>query len=331
MKIDFKTITLLIFLALGLLLISPLIDAVVLALLGSFILHPIRKRLDKYTKNRFKSTAIIVGVLLLFLLTFLIYSSYFLFTFLNSFYSESLSLEDKLSETLNKYGLSGIGPALSGFVLNSVNNMVITQETAKWFLISLLKLAVGLYILFFLLAEQEKVKSSVSEFVDYLTPKNVKKNVKSFLVILEEVYRSFFIRYILAAIIVGALAYLGFFLTNTPFALLLAMLCALGALLPILTTYLIYIPASIWHIYVGHIWQGVFLFFYGGIFLSILPTFYIIPMLTSKGSDIHPALVLISLIAGPMLFGPMGLIYGPFIAGIVQTIYNYYLKEKVRE
>ena len=55
---------------------------------------------------------------------------------------------------------------------------------------------------------------------------------------------------------------------------------------------------------------------------------YIRPALTSRYVDVHPLILLIGFLAGPLVFGIVGLILGPFFLGVTYAILKTYKEER---
>ena len=63
-----------------------------------------------------------------------------------------------------------------------------------------------------------------------------------------------------------------------------------------------------------------------GFFLSTVDM-YIRPMLSSHYAEIHPLILLIGFLSGPLVYGIVGFIIGPLILGITYTVLDCYRKE----
>ena len=54
---------------------------------------------------------------------------------------------------------------------------------------------------------------------------------------------------------------------------------------------------------------------------------YIRPALSSHYADIHPLILLIGFLAGPLVYGIVGFIVGPLILGITYAVLDSYRNE----
>ncbi len=133
---------------------------------------------------------------------------------------------------------------------------------------------------------------------------------------------------VLQALVIG----IGCLIFGVPNPALCAVLVALVALFPGVGPSTIWIPATIYLFFFGgnfpYAWIGFMiycpiLFTYNDTFLG--------PKLIHKGSNIHPLLILFSILGGILGFGPEGIILGPAILAFLFTlirVYQDYVKEK---
>ena len=58
-----------------------------------------------------------------------------------------------------------------------------------------------------------------------------------------------------------------------------------------------------------------------------LSDMYIRPAIAGKYAEIHPLILLIGFLSGPLVYGIVGFIIGPLILGITYTVLDNYRKE----
>lgn len=76
----------------------------------------------------------------------------------------------------------------------------------------------------------------------------------------------------------------------------------------------------------GNYVRGILVLLFGfGLSLSDM---YIRPALSGKYVDIHPLILLLGFMAGPLVFGLVGFILGPLILGITYAVIKAYKEEK---
>jgi predicted PurR-regulated permease PerM len=124
---------------------------------------------------------------------------------------------------------------------------------------------------------------------------------------------------ILVALIQGILTAVGLWLFGFDRAILWGVIAALGALVPGVGTAIVFIPAIIYLIVSGTY------FIAGGVAIWAMLAVGLIdnilgPYLMSRGNPLHPFVILLSVLGGIALMGPIGFIIGPVIASLFTVL-----------
>ncbi len=128
---------------------------------------------------------------------------------------------------------------------------------------------------------------------------------------------------VLVAILQGLLAGIGFAIFGIPRPILWGTIGALGALLPGLGTVTIMVPGIIYLFYIGHVTAAIGLAIWAGLCILVVDNF-ISPYLMSRGNNLHPFVVLLSVLGGISLFGPVGFIIGPVMVSLFLVLIEIY-------
>ncbi len=131
--------------------------------------------------------------------------------------------------------------------------------------------------------------------------------------------KAVFFGQILTSLIQGVLGGIGFFIAGLPGVVLWAGLMAVLSLLPVVGAFLVWLPAALYLLATGDIWQGVFLIAWGAIVVSQIDNF-VRPKLIGDRADIHPLFVLIGVLGGVAAFGFIGLFLGPLMVGVAVSV-----------
>ncbi len=128
---------------------------------------------------------------------------------------------------------------------------------------------------------------------------------------------------VLVAIIQGILAAIGFALFGVNQAILWGTVAALGALLPGIGTLGIMVPAVLYLLYMGQIFGAV------GLSIWAIATVIVVdnilsPYLMSRGNNLHPFIILLSVLGGVTIFGPIGFIVGPVMVSLFMVLLELY-------
>lgn len=131
--------------------------------------------------------------------------------------------------------------------------------------------------------------------------------------------RAVFVGQILTSAIQGALGGIGFFIAGLPGAILWAGVMAILSLLPVVGAFIVWVPAAIYLLAVGDVWQAVFLTIWGVVLVSQVDNF-VRPKLIGDRASIHPIFVLLGVLGGVAAFGFIGLFLGPLMVGVTIAI-----------
>lgn len=138
--------------------------------------------------------------------------------------------------------------------------------------------------------------------------------------------RAVFVGQILTSIIQAMVGGVGFLIVGLPGVVLWTAVMAILALLPVVGAFLVWLPAAIFLLVQGKIWQGVFLLVWGGLVVSNIDNF-VRPMLIGRSSGIHPLFVLVGVLGGVAAFGFIGLFLGPVLVGVTVSVLKVWEEE----
>lgn len=174
------------------------------------------------------------------------------------------------------------------------------------------KFALSFVALFYFLRDGDKLKKHVIA----LTPWSKEKDE---LVIhsLRSSIRSVVIGSLAVALIQGLLTGLSFAITGVPNPTLWGTLAAVCALIPGVGTAIVWIPAVIFLFVTdpsGWPWIAQLL---TSVFLVGLIDNFLAPIIMEKGINIHPLLILFSVLGGIQFFGPEGFLLGPLVLSLL--------------
>jgi predicted PurR-regulated permease PerM len=131
-----------------------------------------------------------------------------------------------------------------------------------------------------------------------------------------------FLSTFLVALAQSILVAIAFFIVGLP-AFFPAIATALLSMIPFFGAWLIWVPASIYLLVTGHIWQGIFMIIFGATIISTVDNVIRMYMINGK-AEVHPIFVLFSVLGGISLFGFWGIIIGPLLISLAVTILNIY-------
>jgi len=121
----------------------------------------------------------------------------------------------------------------------------------------------------------------------------------------------------------AALGALAFFIAGLQGALIWGLVMFVLTLLPAFGCSLVWFPAGMLLLLSGKVWQGIFMLSFGFFVISTIDNF-LRPIIVGKESQIHPLLILFSMLGGIVVFGPSGFIIGPIIVSLLLAFWEMY-------
>ncbi|HLD70416.1 MAG TPA: AI-2E family transporter [Negativicutes bacterium] len=126
------------------------------------------------------------------------------------------------------------------------------------------------------------------------------------------------------AIIQGLVATLGFMIFGVPNAILWGSATMVVALVPGVGTALVMVPAVLFLFFSGKLFAALGLLIWGVIAVGLIDNF-LGPKLLGRGAQLHPLLVMLSVLGGIGFFGPIGLLLGPIAMSLLLALIDIYL------
>lgn len=128
---------------------------------------------------------------------------------------------------------------------------------------------------------------------------------------------------ILIALIQGTLTAFGLWMFGFERFVLWGTVAAFGALIPSVGTSIVIIPSVIYLAVTGEYVNMILLIIWGSTAVGLIDNL-LGPYLLSRGSHIHPFLMLISVLGGIAYFGPIGFIVGPVMVSLLLVLLELY-------
>lgn len=321
-----KYFALLIIIVLGLSIIYMLkgfLTPIFAALILSFLLYPIYKIIFGKVKNEIGSALIVIISLIVLLLIPLSAVAGVLLGEINNFDLK----DDKLnSYETNLKAFTGKDLAVKENVLK-VETWI--KDEAKAILPKLvsitsnfmLSLFIMCFIIFYLLIQKEFF---LKEFISLMPFSN-----EGSMTLLNEsgnIARAVVIGQVITAFIQGLLGMFAFVLVGIESAFFWGIIMMILSLIPVVGAFLIWLPAGLFLLLEGFIWQGVFVLVWGAIVVSQADNL-IRPKLVNKFANIHPIETFLGIFMGIATFGLIGIIVGPLFISLFKLVVMTYRDE----
>jgi len=128
---------------------------------------------------------------------------------------------------------------------------------------------------------------------------------------------------LVVAIIQGTLSGLAFWLLGVPGALLWAVLTVVMAMIPAFGAVLVWAPIAVYLAISGHWVKAILLGVWGGGVVSLIDNI-LYPILVGTRIRQHTAAILISILGGVTFFGITGIILGPVLFTVSETLLEFW-------
>jgi predicted PurR-regulated permease PerM len=245
--------------------------------------------------------------------------------------SDALTLKDKTLTLATSYSLP-IGTTNPTELIHKidVNNLVkqissATTLIAKYIYQGMSQLLFTLFITFFCLyyffKDNDKL---ITKILDLSPLKNSheRKLLKNFI----DISRATLKGSLVIAAVQGFLTTVLFVFTGVSSAVLLGIVATLFALIPMIGTAIIWIPAGIIMLIMGNIWQGVTILLFGAIVIGMIDNI-LRPQLVGNSTSLHPLIIFLSTLGGISFFGLTGFLLGPVTAVLFLNLLDIYKAE----
>ncbi|PIN90817.1 hypothetical protein COU60_00550 [Candidatus Pacearchaeota archaeon CG10_big_fil_rev_8_21_14_0_10_34_76] len=302
---------------LAFLVIRPILLSIITGLILAYAFNPLYIKVKKVLREK-NTSAFIVGLLVLliiiiplwFLIPLLIQQVFDAFTslkgvdvanFVQRFFPiDSARIQVDITNAIINF-IAGI----TNTSLSALADFLLELPTI------LLNLAVVIFVFFFALRDQDKLK----EFVSGISPLRKDKEkilVKQF----KDLTSSIIFGQIIIGIIQGVATGIGLLVAGVPNALLLTLFATGASIIPIIGPWLIWVPAAIYLLSIGNTTAAIIFAIYSAVVVSSIDNF-LRPYIVARKTKSSSVVVLIGMIGGLFVFGILGLILGPLILSYV--------------
>jgi len=307
--------------------VSPFLGALALAAIIATVCYPLYIRVLRTIPRRNRSVAAFVSVLLIACTIFipLLALSYVLFVEAAGFYDTLNQQDGGLSSTVQtlerniesmfpgaSLDITSYAQAGAGWLASHMG--AIFAGTASTILLLFIML-VGLY--YMLKDGPELVRRAVR-----LSPLPDEQD-EHILAKLSLSVRSVVVGTLAVAVIQGIATALGFYIFGVSHPVLWGSVAAIGALIPGVGTSVVFLGAIIVTVLEGTYGAAIGLAVWGAFGVGLIDNF-LGPYLMSRGVQLHPFAVLLAVLGGVVLFGPIGFLVGPVALSFFVVLLELY-------
>jgi predicted PurR-regulated permease PerM len=172
---------------------------------------------------------------------------------------------------------------------------------------------ITVFALYYFLADGTDLVAATTELVP-IDSKYQRQLVAKFV----EMSRAVATATLVTAIIQGILAAIGYYFAGLDGVVLLMILTAFAAFIPIVGSSIVWVPCALWLIAGDHLAAGIVLAAWC-LVMAMTVDNVVKPMILHGQAKLHPLLALLSVLGGVAAMGPIGIFVGPMAVAFLQT------------
>lgn len=310
--------------------LRPFFYALILAATLAVVFNPLYEKILHFLKDRGSLAALftifIVVIIVLIPLTFfsvkVFDESLNLYTQITGPDRNTLFLENKLFVSIQKM----IGTWIPSF---SFDLSQYTERLISWVLgnlgrifSSVTQILIGFFVsilaFYFFLKDGKKIREALFAYSP-LSDVYDKKIFDTLAATVSSVMKGTLVIAILQGIIAG----IGFLIFGVPNPALWGLFTIVAALIPLVGTMLVIIPATLYLLFQGNFIFAIGMFAWGALFVGMIDNI-LRPKIIGKYIRIHPFLIFLSVIGGLQFFGPIGFLLGPIVISLLFVLLDIY-------
>ncbi len=205
--------------------------------------------------------------------------------------------------------------SISSFTINKLTSATIGTVNV------IVDVFIMLYCMFFFLMEGDRILRKILFYLP-LEDRDERRMLDKF----TSITRSTLKGTLVIGILQGTLAGLAFAVSGIPSAVFWGTLMAVLSVIPSVGSAIIWAPTVFYLLITGHIAKGVCLFVFCAFVVGSMDNL-LRPKLVGKDTEMHELMILFGTLGGIIMFGMVGMIIGPVIAGLFVTVWEIYGSE----
>lgn len=312
----------------SLMFVFPVLNMIILGAILAYGVRPVARKIQ--SKLKFESVSILLAmvVILVPLILLVIYIAVELSGMISGFLASNSYRDINNSLTMVstylpwKFDINSISASMNSS-LQQVGSYVLNYLVK--FLSSLMNVTLDLFILVCSVFYFTRDGDNCLEFIKSFVPEDSMGFFNQTVESVKNVLRSIFYGHFLTSVIIGIFGAIGYSILGYPYGIFLGVITGILQLIPVFGPWPIYWALFFIDVISGNYPRAVVVLLFG-FFLSTVDM-YIRPALSSHYADIHPLILLVGFLSGPLVYGIVGFIVGPLILGITYAVLDNFRKE----
>lgn len=315
--------------------IYPFITPLILSVITAYVINPVVRRLEAYTHS--SNTAL--GILVIIIGLPIIAAVSYIYTNIALIFQNITGFGDKLKEIISALSAAvvemGFGEYASYFLgAQDMTSRIIAiiigiaSDFVQSVPFLMLEVVVYLYATYHFMSGGHKIIDFIRTYASTLNDED-EHFFSSIMTGLNRGFDVLFLTYFTTSIIVTAASFIVYYVFGAPYALLLAVLTGLFAFLPIFGVWMVYIPAAAYMYYTEDMFAAAGIMVFGFAILTIFIPFILQPYMGAKKSGVSALTILLGFFSGPIIFGAKGVLVGPILFVILETVIVEYMRYRI--
>lgn len=319
-----------ILLVLAVLLVRPVIEFFLLAVVLAYPLRPLQKRFEPMFGPRLTAAGLVIGATvviilpIVWILRIVIREATRLIRrirngeltleeverWIEEVTGEEIDLMEATQTALQESGIGTVDGALG--ILGTVTNLLIG-------------VALTMFLLYYFLKDADRFHIWLRATIPL--PEHIQDDLRQEF---DDVMWAVLASHVLIAIIQGIVAGLGLIVLGIPNAIFWTAVMIFLAVLPIIGSFMVWGPATLYLLSIDQPVAAMALFVYGIIVVSFCDDFLrpiIVDRYTTK--RLNPGAIVLGILGGVYLLGFIGIFFGPVIIGALRSVLDVYRREYV--
>lgn len=325
---------------LSLLVVLPLLQYVLLAVLLGYVLYPLHRRLTPRVGSGISAGGLVAATALVVLLplgALVTVATQQALQVLEAVRTGQLGLSTIERFLREQVGIStdisgitsgGLDPAeLFGLVEQQGGTALFGSVVSLFGNLS--NVVIGLTVLVFLTYYLLADGAAFMRWLRGVTP--VEDGVWSELVArVDQLLWAVLVGNVAVAVVQGVLTGIGLAIIGFPNLIFWSVVTVILSLLPLIGASVVWIPAAGYLFIAGRPVAAVLLFVYGATVVSLSDN-YLRPMVGGREAGLNPGLFVLGIFGGLFVFGFMGVFFGPIVLGVLKVVVELFAREHSRD
>jgi predicted PurR-regulated permease PerM len=317
------------------------LDVLLVAVIISYMVRPAKEKLP--FKNETVSTLLAEVAVLVPLFLFLVFT---FFSLVNALVAQQAlkavlqnmgtieeTIKRVVSDFLQFLGISETQIAETSLEMLTSRIEVFTQDITETVVTwtfklpsVLIRLFLATFLSFYFVRDGKSLKGALIR----IAPKSKKEKIERVITACDAVIYGIVVGYLSKAIITAFLSIIVFYFLGIGNPFVMGVVLAVFDFIPLIGPWTVFLGLFLWYALQGQVSYAIEVAGICYLTISLIPELYIRPKVSGTISQVHPMVMLVGILGGIMSMGPIGVLAGPLILGmIVAIIKSYFLDMRI--